>query len=58
MHYPLYKETGSIYIIKTEVMRKVYDFIGEKPLIYVSEALDIDTLEDFEKIAAIMKENK
>ncbi len=58
LHYPLYKETGSIYIIKTEVMRKVYDFIGEKPLIYVSEALDIDTLEDFEKIAAIIKENK
>lgn len=56
LHYPLYKETGSIYIIKSDVMRKVYDFIGEKPVIYESESIDIDTLEDFDKIAKIMKE--
>lgn len=56
LHYPLYKETGSIYIIKTDVMREVYDFIGKKPLVYTSEAIDIDTAEDFEKIAKIMKD--
>ena len=54
LHYPLYKETGSIYIIKTDVMRDVYDFIGKKPLIYISEAIDIDTAEDFNKIAVMM----
>lgn len=56
LHYPLYKETGSIYIIKADVMREVYDFIGNKPLIYVSESIDIDTPEDFHKISKMMKE--
>ncbi len=55
LHYPLYKETGSIYIIKTEIMREVYDFIGYKPLIYESDSIDIDTPEDFDEIAKIME---
>jgi len=58
LHYPMFQETGSIYIIKTDIMREVYDFIGKKPLIYETKAIDIDTLEDFEKIAEIMKENE
>ena len=33
LHYPMFQETGSIYIIKTDVMREVYDFIGKNPLI-------------------------
>lgn len=56
LHYPLYKETGSVYIIKTDVMREVYDFIGKNPLVYISDSVDIDTSEDFEKISQIMKE--
>ncbi|MBR1943446.1 acylneuraminate cytidylyltransferase family protein [bacterium] len=58
LHYPMFQETGSIYIIKTDVMREVYDFIGKNPLIYETRAIDIDTPEDFEKIAEIMKENE
>ena len=34
LHMPLYGETGSIYIIKTDIMYEVNDFIGKKPLIY------------------------
>lgn len=56
LHYPLYLENGSIYIIKEEVMREVYDFVGKKPLIYSSSFTDIDTPQDFEKIAKIMEE--
>ncbi len=58
LHYPLYKETGSIYIIKTDVMREVYDFVGKKPLVYESESIDIDAPEDFEKIEEIMKDKQ
>ena len=58
LHYPLYKETGSIYIIKTEVMYEVNDFIGKNPLIYQSKAIDIDTIEDFENIAKYMQDDK
>lgn len=55
LHYKLFKETGSIYIIKTDVMREVYDFIGKKPVIYPSKSIDIDNPEDFVKIEEIMK---
>ena len=55
LHYPLYRETGSIYIIKTDVMYEVNDFIGKKPLIYESQSIDIDNPEDFKKIEEIMK---
>lgn len=56
-HYKLYWETGSIYIIKTDVMKKVKDFIGEKPKIYLPPAsIDIDELKDFEKAEKIILE--
>lgn len=48
-HYNMYWETGSTYIIKTEIMKKVKDFIGEKPKIYIPPAsIDIDEVADFE----------
>lgn len=54
-HYPMFVETGSIYIIKTEVMKKVKDFIGENPLFYNSPpAVDIDTIEDFAKAESLI----
>ena len=57
-HYKMYKENGAIYIIKTDVMRKVKDFIGEKPELFVMpHIIDIDELSDFEKVERIMKEN-
>lgn len=56
-HYKLYWETGSIYIIKTDVMKKVKDFIGEKPKIYTPPvSIDIDELSDFEKAEKIILE--
>lgn len=56
-HYPMYGETGSGYICKTDVMRKVNDFIGEKPMLYVIDSCnDIDTLNDFEKVEQILSE--
>lgn len=57
-HYPMFTETGSIYIIKTDVMYEVKDFIGKKPMIYLSKYNDIDTFEDFETASKIIEENK
>ena len=55
-HYNLYWETGSIYIIKTEVMKKVKDFIGERPKLYLPKgSIDIDTVEDFERAERIIE---
>lgn len=54
-HYQMLQETGSIYIIKTEIMKKVKDFIGENPKIYIEQnSIDIDTLEDFNSVEALM----
>lgn len=54
-HYPLYTETGATYIIKTDVMKKVKDFIGEKPELYLNgSAGDIDSIEDFENAEKII----
>lgn len=57
-HYPMFTETGSIYIIKTDVMYEVNDFIGKKPMVYLSKYNDIDTFEDFETASKIIEENK
>lgn len=47
-HYSMFVETGSIYIIRTDILIKVEDFIGEKPQIFVApQSVDIDTVEDF-----------
>ena len=51
-------ETGSIYIVTTEAMRKCYDFIGDKPVVYIQPSIDIDTPDDFEAIAKILKERE
>ena len=58
LHMPLYCETGSIYIVTTEAMRKCYDFIGDKPVVYIQPSIDIDTPDDFEAIAKILKERE
>ncbi len=50
LHYKRFVETGSIYIVKTQVMLKVKDFIGENPKVYNDPTfLDIDTEADFKK---------
>ncbi|MGN1125780.1 MAG: cytidylyltransferase domain-containing protein [Candidatus Gastranaerophilaceae bacterium] len=58
-HYPMWAETGSIYIIKADVMLEVNDFVGDNPLIWESpESIDIDNPEDFDRIAEIIKNRK
>ena len=61
-HFEMFQETGATYIIKTDVMKKVKDFIGEKPELYLDGSFgDIDTEEDFKTtekiIIARQKEN-
>lgn len=47
-HYTMYQETGATYIIKTDIMKQVKDFIGNNPELYTNGSFgDIDTLEDF-----------
>jgi CMP-N-acetylneuraminic acid synthetase len=58
-HYPMICETGATYIIKTEVFKKVKDFIGEKPAVYLDgQVVDIDTAEDFEKAGELIEKRK
>lgn len=57
LHYPLFIESGAIYIVKTEIMKEVKDFIGYKPEIYLQKnPIDIDTIADFEKAEKIIME--
>ena len=49
LHLPMYCETGATYIIRTDVLKEVKDFIGKKPELYLNGAVgDIDALSDFE----------
>lgn len=58
-HYPMLCETGATYIIKTDVMKKVKDFIGERPQVYFDGlSIDIDTAEDFEKAAEVIRKRQ
>ena len=46
-------------VMKTDVLKQVKDFIGNKPLVYLEgSCLDIDTIEDFEKAANIIIERR
>lgn len=48
-HYKMYTENGAFYALKYDVFRKVKDFIGENPCIYLSEFnFDIDEPKDFD----------
>ena len=58
-HFPLLRETGATYIIKTEVMKEVKDFIGKKPRVYFDgTCLDIDTLQDFDRAAELIEQRR
>lgn len=59
LHFPLLRETGATYIIKTDVMKEVSDFIGKRPLVYYDGVcLDIDTEEDFVKAAELILQKR
>ncbi len=54
-HYNLMRETGETYIIKTDILMEVKDFIGKKPIFQVVEnSIDIDTEEDFKKAEELL----
>lgn len=53
---PVYIETGAFFIFRKEVFKKYHQRIGKKPYISVIdqfEAVDIDTIEDFEFAKAV-----
>jgi len=55
-HYQMVQENGAFYILPTETLKKVKDFIGYNPAIYITDKMiDIDTIEDFEKVEEIVK---
>ncbi len=58
-HFPMLRETGATYIIKTDVMKEVKDFIGKKPEVYFGgTCVDIDTVQDFETAAEIIEQRR
>lgn len=58
-HFPMLRETGATYIIKTTVMKEVKDFIGKKPLVYFDGiCLDIDTPFDFIEAEKIIEQRR
>lgn len=55
---PIYMETGAFFIFRKEVFTKLGQRIGERPYIHVIdqfEAVDIDTVEDFEFARIVME---
>lgn len=58
-HLTMYCETGATYIIKTDVMKEVKDFIGKKPRLYLNGSVgDIDTIKDFETAEKVLLERE
>jgi CMP-N,N'-diacetyllegionaminic acid synthase len=56
-HYNLLSENGAFYAIKYDVFKKIQDFVGEKPCIFLSDMnFDIDEPKDFERAEEILTE--
>lgn len=57
-HYKLFSENGAFYAVKYDVFKKVKDFVGENPCIFLTDInFDIDEPEDFEQAEQILKAN-
>jgi len=55
-HYEMITENGAFYALKTQTLKETKDFIGYNPIAYITKRIiDIDTIEDFEKVSAIIK---
>lgn len=55
-HYDLIQENGAFYALETKTLKKANDFIGFNPTCYITpQIIDIDTVEDFEKVENILK---
>lgn len=56
-HYHSYGENGAFYAVKYDVFKKVGDFIGENPCVYLTDiAFDVDELHDFERAEQMINE--
>lgn len=56
LHYPMICENGAFYAVSYPTFLEVKDFIGQKPLPYVTERIvDIDTEDDFLKVERHLK---
>lgn len=55
-HYQMITENGAFYALKVETLKKAKDFIGFNPVAYITpRVIDIDTIEDFQKVEEILK---
>lgn len=55
-HYDLIQENGAFYALETKTLKQTKDFIGYNPTCYITpQIVDIDTIEDFEKVENILK---
>ena len=53
------QENGAFYVLPTKILKEVKDFIGYNPCIYLTDRMiDIDTVEDFEKVEKIIKSSQ
>ena len=58
-HYKMIAENGAFYALSAHTMKKTKDFIGYNPIAYITpRIIDIDTVEDFEKVEKILKERE
>ena len=55
-HYKMICENGAFYALPWNTLKEVKDFIGHNPTAYITpRVIDIDTIEDFEKVEEILK---
>lgn len=55
-HYKMICENGAFYALPWETLKKVKDFIGYNPTVYITpRVIDIDTIEDFKKVEECLK---
>lgn len=57
-HYKMICENGAFYALKWDTLIEVKDFIGYNPIAYVTpRIIDIDTIEDFQKVEECLKKS-
>jgi len=56
LHYKMLCENGAFYALPVKIMKETKDFIGYNPAPYITpRVIDIDTIEDFNKVEEILK---
>ena len=55
-HYQLLSENGAFYVVKYDVFKKLGDFVGDNPCVFLSDFhFDIDEESDFQNAEKILK---